>query len=57
MNRRKGLLAAAVMVGAIAVAAGASALWMGLALRAQVQSGAIKIGGPFTFQARQCAPH
>jgi protein SCO1 len=48
MNRRKGLLAAAVMVGAIAVAAGATALWMGLALRAQVQSGATKIGGPFT---------
>ena len=43
MNRRKGLLAAAVMVGAIAVAAGATALWMGLALRAQVQSGATKI--------------
>ena len=49
MNRRKGLLAAAVMVGAIAVAAGATALWMGLALRAQVQSGATKIGGPFTL--------
>jgi protein SCO1 len=49
MNRRKGLLAAAVMIGAIAVAAGATALWMGLALRAQVQSGATKIGGPFTL--------
>ena len=49
MSRRKGLLAAAVMVGAIAVAAGATALWMGLALRAQVQSGATKIGGPFTL--------
>jgi protein SCO1/2 len=49
MNRRKGLLAAAVMVGAIAVAAGATALWMGLALRAQVQSGATRIGGPFTL--------
>jgi len=49
MNRRKGLFAAAVMVGAIAVAAGATALWMGLALRAQVQSGATKIGGPFTL--------
>ena len=49
MNRRKGLLAAAVMVGAIAVAACATALWMGLALRAQVQSGATKIGGPFTL--------
>jgi protein SCO1 len=49
MNRRKGLLAAAVMVGAIAVGAGATALWMGLALRAQVQSGATKIGGPFTL--------
>ena len=49
MNRRKGLLAAAVMVGAIAVAAGATALWMGLALRAQVQSGATKIGGPFAL--------
>jgi protein SCO1/2 len=49
MKRRKGLLAAAVMIGAIAVAAGATALWMGLALRAQVQSGATKIGGPFTL--------
>ena len=49
MNRRKGLLAAAVMVGAIAVAACATALWMGLTLRAQVQSGATKIGGPFTL--------
>jgi protein SCO1/2 len=49
MNRRKGLLAAAVMVGDIAVAAGATALWKGLALRAQVQSGATKIGGPFTL--------
>jgi protein SCO1/2 len=49
MNRRKGLLAAAVMVAAIAVVAGATALWMGLALRAQVQSGATKIGGPFTL--------
>jgi protein SCO1/2 len=49
MNRRKGLLAAAGMVGAMAVAAGATALWMGLALRAQVQSGATKIGGPFTL--------
>ena len=49
MNRRKGLLAAAVMIGAIAVAAGATALWMGLALRPQVQSGATKIGGPFTL--------
>jgi len=37
------------MIGAIAVAAGATALWMGLALRAQVQSGATKIGGPFTL--------
>ena len=49
MNRRKGLLAAAVMVGAIAVAAGATALNDGLALRAQVQSGATKIGVPFTL--------
>ena len=49
MNRRKGLLAAAVMVGAIAVSACATALWMGLTLRAQVQSGATKIGGPFTL--------
>jgi protein SCO1/2 len=49
MNRRKDLLAAAVVIGAIAVAAGATALWMGLALRAQVQSGATKIGGPFTL--------
>ena len=37
------------MVGAIAVAACATALWMGLTLRAQVQSGATKIGGPFTL--------
>ena len=36
------------MVAAIAVAAGATALWMGLALRAQVQS-STKIGGPFTL--------
>jgi len=49
MNRRKGLLAAAVMIGAIAVAACATALWMGLALLPQVQSGATKIGGPFTL--------
>jgi len=37
------------MVGAIAVSACATALWMGLTLRAQVQSGATKIGGPFTL--------
>ena len=49
MNRRKGLLAAAVVVATIAVAAGATALWMGLSLRAQVQAGATKIGGPFTL--------
>ena len=48
MSRRKGLLAAAVMVAAIAVSAGATALWMGLSLRAQVQS-STKIGGPFTL--------
>jgi protein SCO1 len=48
MSRRKGLLAAAVTVAAIAVAAGATALWMGLSLRAQVQSSS-KIGGPFTL--------
>ena len=48
MSWRKGLLAAAVMVAAIAVTAGATALWMGLALRAQVQS-STKIGGPFTL--------
>ena len=48
MSRRKGLLAAAVTVAAIAVAAGATALWMGLSLRAQVQS-STKIGGPFTL--------
>jgi protein SCO1 len=48
MNRRKGLVAAAVMVAAVAVAAGATALWMGFALRAQVQS-STKIGGPFTL--------
>ena len=49
MSRRKGLVAAAVMVAAIAVAAGATALWMGLALRAQVRSDAARIGGPFTL--------
>ena len=49
MSRRKGLLAAAVMVAAIAVAAGATALWMGLALRAQIRAGATDIGGPFTL--------
>ena len=48
MSRRKGLLAAAGMVAAIAVAAAATALWMGFALRAQVQS-TTKIGGPFTL--------
>ena len=48
MSRHKGLLAAAGMVAAIAVAAGATALWMGFALRAQVQS-TTKIGGPFTL--------
>jgi protein SCO1 len=48
MSRRKGLLAAAGMVAAIAVAAGATALWMGFALRAQVQSNT-KIGGSFTL--------
>jgi hypothetical protein len=48
MSRRKGLLAAAGMVAVIAVAAGATALWMGFALRAQVQS-TTKIGGPFTL--------
>ena len=48
MSRRKGVVAAAVMVAAIAVAAGVTALWMGLALRAQVQS-STKIGGPFTL--------
>jgi protein SCO1/2 len=48
MSRRKGLVAAAVMVAAIAVAAGVTALWMGPALRAQVQS-STKIGGPFTL--------
>ena len=49
MSRRKGLVAAAVMVAAIAVAAGATALWMGLALRAQVRADATDIGGPFTL--------
>ena len=49
MNRRKGLVAAAVMVAAIAVAAGATALWMGLALRAQTRADASGIGGPFTL--------
>ena len=49
MNRRKGLLAAAVAVATIAVAAGTTALLMGLSLRAQVQAGATKIGGPFTL--------
>ena len=48
MSRRKGLVAAAVTVAAIAIAAGATALWMGLSLRAQVQS-STKIGGPFTL--------
>ena len=48
MSRRKGLVAAAVMVAAIAVSAGATAMWMGLSLRAQVQS-STKIGGPFTL--------
>jgi protein SCO1 len=36
------------MVAAIAVSAGATAMWMGLSLRAQVQS-STKIGGPFTL--------
>jgi hypothetical protein len=45
MSRRKGMLAAAVMVAAIAVAAGATALWMGLALPAQIRAGATDIGG------------
>jgi protein SCO1 len=48
MSQRKGLVAAAVMVAAIAVSAGATAMWMGLSLRAQVQS-TTKIGGPFTL--------
>ena len=48
MSQRKGLVAAAVMVAAIAVSAGATAMWMGLSLRAQVQS-STKIGGPFTL--------
>jgi protein SCO1 len=48
VSRRKGLVAAAVMVAAIAVSAGATAMWMGLSLRAQVQS-STKIGGPFTL--------
>jgi protein SCO1 len=43
------MLAAAVMVAAIAVAAGATALWMGLALPAQIRAGATDIGGPFTL--------
>ena len=49
MSRRKGLVAAAVTVAAIAVAAGATALWMGLALRAQMRADATDIGGPFTL--------
>ena len=49
MSRRKGLVAAAVMVAAIAVAAGGTALWMGLALRAQMRADASGIGGPFTL--------
>ncbi len=48
MSQRKGLVAAAVMVAAIAVSAGATAMWMGLSLRAQVQS-STKVGGPFTL--------
>jgi protein SCO1 len=48
MSRRKGLVAAAVMVAAIAVSAGAAAMWTRLTLRAQVQS-TTKIGGPFTL--------
>jgi protein SCO1 len=48
MSRRKGLLAAAVTVAAIAVAAGATALWTGLSLRAQMQP-STKIGVPFTL--------
>ena len=48
MSRRRGLLAAAVMVAAIAVSAGATAIWMGLSLQAQVQS-STRIGGPFTL--------
>ena len=48
MSRRKGLLVAAVMIATIAVSAGATAMWMGLSLRAQVQS-STKIGGPFTL--------
>jgi len=48
MRPRKGLLAAAVPVAAIAIAAGATALWMGLPSRAPVQSSPT-IGGPFTL--------
>jgi protein SCO1 len=48
MRRRKGQLATAVTVAAIAVAAGATALWMGLSLRPQAQT-STKIGGPFTL--------
>jgi protein SCO1 len=48
MRPRKGLLAAAVPVAAIAIAAGATALWMGLPSRAPVQSGTT-IGGPLTL--------
>ena len=38
----------AVMVGAIAVAAGAAALWMGLALRPRSQSGTLDREGHYT---------
>jgi protein SCO1/2 len=59
MSRRKGLLAAALTVAAIAVAASATALWIRLSqqlveilgrpsARAQVQS-STEIGGPFTL--------
>jgi cytochrome oxidase Cu insertion factor (SCO1/SenC/PrrC family) len=59
MSRRKGLLTTALTVAAIAVAASATALWIGLSqqlveilgrpsARAQVQS-STKIGGPFTL--------
>jgi protein SCO1 len=48
MSRRGGLVAAAVMVAVIAIAAGATATWMGLSLRAEVQANT-NIGGPFAL--------
>jgi protein SCO1 len=48
-RRRKGLLAAAIMVAGTAAAAGVTAVLMGLALRTQMRAHAGDIGGPFTL--------